>query len=42
MIQRGEDFGLTLEARQTIGIAGQRGREHFDRHVTFQLRVRPR
>jgi hypothetical protein len=31
MTQRGEDFGLTLAARQTIGITGQQGREHLNR-----------
>ena len=39
MIQRGEDFGLTLESRQTIGITGKRGRKHLDCHVAFQFRV---
>ena len=40
MIQRREDFGLALKARQSVGISGKRGRQDLDGDLTFQLRVR--
>ena len=39
MIQRREDFGLALKARQSVGISGKRGRQDLDGDLTFQLRV---
>ena len=39
MIQRGEDSGFTLEARQAIRIGGPRLRQQLDRHRTTELRV---
>ena len=40
MVQRGEDFGFALEAREPIGIAGERLGQHLDRDLAFQLGVR--
>ena len=40
MIQRREDFGLALKARQSVGISGKRGWQDLDGDLTFQLRVR--
>ena len=39
MIERGEDFRLALEAREPIGIAGDRGRQDLDRDLPLQLGV---
>ena len=39
MIERGEDFGFSLESGQPIGIAGHRGGQHLDRHRPFQIAV---
>jgi hypothetical protein len=39
MIERREQLGLALEARQAIGIAGDLGRKNLQRRVTLQLRV---
>ena len=40
MIQRGEDFGFALKARQPVGIRRKRRRQDLDGDLTFQLRVR--
>ena len=39
MVERGENFGFALEARQAITIRGERRGEHLDRHLTLQRRV---
>ena len=39
MIQRREDFGFALEAREPIGIRGERGRQDLDGDLALQLRV---
>ena len=39
MIQRRQDLGLTLKARQSVGISGERGRQNLDGDLTFQSRV---
>ena len=39
MIQRGEDFGFALKAREPLGVGGHRGGQHLDRDGAFQLRV---
>jgi len=39
MVQRGEQFGLALKPRQTLGVACKRVRQDFDRHVALQSRV---
>ena len=39
MIQRGEHFRLTLEARQAVRVSRQSRRQHFERHLSFQLGV---
>src|SRR5262245_58322078 len=39
MIQGREDFGLALESRQPLVIAGDVGRQDFDRDVALQLRI---
>jgi hypothetical protein len=33
VIQRGQYFGLALEARQTVRVARERFRQHLERHV---------
>ena len=39
MIQRGEDLGFALEARQPIGVVRERFGQDLDRDVAIQLRV---
>ena len=39
VIQRGEDLGFALEAREPFRIGGNRGRQNLDRDLTFQLGV---
>ena len=39
MIERREHLRFALEARQAIGIAGERRRQHLDRDVAIQLRI---
>ena len=39
MIQRGEDFGFALKARQPIGVSRQRRRQDLDGDLALQLRV---
>ena len=39
MIQRGEHFRFALEARESIGITGQRRRQDLDRDLALQPRV---
>ena len=37
MIQRGQDLRLALEARQPLGVRGERLGQHLDRHVAIEL-----
>jgi hypothetical protein len=37
MVQRGEDFGLTLEASEAIRVSGERRGQHLQRHLGFSL-----
>ena len=39
MAQRGEDFGFTLEAGQSVGIAGKRLRRHLQRDLAVELGI---
>ena len=39
MAQRREDLGFALEACETIGVGGQRVRQHLDRNRASELRV---
>jgi hypothetical protein len=39
VVEHGEDFGLTLEAAQSIGVGRHRGWKHFQGHLAFQIRV---
>ena len=39
MVQRGEDLGFALEARQPVGIGRERLGEHLQRHVPVELGV---
>ena len=39
MIQGGEHFRFALEARQPIGVGGERGRQDLDRDLALELRV---
>ena len=39
MIERGEHFGFALKAREAIGVAGDRRRQHLDRDRPFQIAV---
>ena len=39
-IQGGEDFSLTLKARQTFRVSSERSRQHFQCHVALQLGIR--
>ena len=39
MVQRGGGARLLLEASQTLGIPGERGRQHFDGHVAAQAGI---
>jgi hypothetical protein len=39
VVQRGEHFGFALKAREAIGIACHRGRQHLDCNLTLQIRV---
>ena len=39
MVQRREDLRFALEPGQSLGIAGERGRENLDGDVAAQLRV---
>ncbi len=38
-IQGGEDFSLTLKARQALRVSSELRRQHLDRHVALQLGV---
>ena len=40
MVQRGQDFGLASEPGEPFGIIGQGSRQHLDRDLAFQVRVR--
>ena len=39
MVQRGQDFGFTLEAGEPISIAGKRLRQDPERHLAVQLGI---
>jgi hypothetical protein len=39
VVQRGQHFRFALEARHALGIASERFRQNFDRHVALQFRV---
>ena len=39
MIQRGQDLGFALEAREAIRVAGDRRRQHLDGDRPFQVAV---
>jgi len=39
MVERGEDFGLTLKATETINIQRKLIRKNLDRHIALQLGV---
>jgi len=39
VIQRGQNFGFALKARQALGVRGQGGGEHLDRHLALQRHV---
>ena len=39
MIERGEDFGFALEAREAVGIVRERVGQDLDRDVALQPRV---
>ena len=40
MVQRREDFGFALEAREALGVRGEDVGQDLDRDLAFQLRVR--
>jgi hypothetical protein len=40
VVERGEEMGLAAEAGQALRILCHLGREHLDRHVSPELRVR--
>ena len=39
VVQGGQHLGFTGKARQPIGIVGDGGEQHLERHVALQLRV---
>jgi hypothetical protein len=39
VVQHGEHFGFALKAREAIGVAGDRRRQHFDRDRPLQIGV---
>ena len=39
MVQRGENFGLTLKPGETIRIVREGLRQHLERHVPVELRI---
>ena len=39
VIQRGENFGFALKAREPVSIGGQRRRQNLDRNLAFQLGI---
>ncbi len=40
MVERGEDFGFALESGEPFRVKGDVRRQHLDRHLALQLRVR--
>ena len=40
MVQRGQDFCLTLEAGEPVGIAGKSVWQHLDRHLPIKVCIR--
>ena len=39
MVERREDFGFALEAREPVGVGRERRRQDLDRDLALQLRV---
>ncbi len=39
MVERRQHTGLAVEASQALGVAGERRRQDFDRHIAMQSRV---
>ena len=39
MVQRGEDFGFALEAREAVGVSRERLGQGLERHVAVELGV---
>ena len=39
MVERGQHFGLALEARDTVGFGQDRVRKDLDRHFATELQV---
>ena len=39
MVESGEGLGLTLETGQPLGVGGQLGRQHLERHLAVQGRI---
>ena len=39
VMQRRQNLGLALESSEAVGIAGEPGRQYFDRDITLKLRV---
>ena len=40
VVQRGEDFGLTLEPCQALRVGGERLGEDLERYLAVELRIR--
>ena len=39
MVERGQQLGFALEARQALRVLGERRRQRFDRHLAAEARV---
>ena len=39
MVERGQDFGLTLETAEALSVVGELIRQRFNGNVTFKLRI---
>ena len=39
VVQRSKQLRFAMKARQALGVAGDFGQQHFDRHVAIELRV---
>ena len=39
MVERGQHFRFALEARQPVGVSGERRRQDLDRHLAFEARI---
>ena len=40
MTELSENFRFTFKTRQSFFVVGERGRQHLDRHLSVQLRIR--